>query len=40
MSAIGLISIDNYDDLIDKKDDKQISYLNSLITTLISRLGQ
>lgn len=36
MSAIGLISIDNYDDLIDKKDDKQISYLNSLITTLIS----
>lgn len=36
MTAIGLISIDNYDDLIDKKDDKQISYLNSLITTLIS----
>lgn len=36
MAAIGLISIDNYDDLIEKKDDKQVSYLNSLITTLIS----
>lgn len=36
MVAIGFISIDNYDDLIDQKDDKEISYLNSLITTLVS----
>lgn len=34
--AIGLISIDNYDDVVDKMDDKEISYLNSFVTTFIS----
>lgn len=36
MSVIGLISLDNYDDVIDQLDDKGISYLNTMITTLIS----
>lgn len=35
-AAIGFISIDNYDDLIDQKDDKEVSYLNSFVTTFIS----
>lgn len=35
-SAVGVISIDNYDDAVDKMDDKEISYLNSFITTIIS----
>ncbi len=34
--VIGLLSIDNYADAIDKLDDKEISYLNSFVTTLIS----
>ena len=36
MTAIGIISIDNYDDVIDKLDDKESSYLNTLITSVIS----
>lgn len=36
MTAIGMIALDNYDDIVDKMDDKQISYLNTLVTTLIS----
>ena len=35
-TVIGIISIDNYDDVIDKMDDKHISYLNTLITTMVS----
>jgi c-di-AMP phosphodiesterase-like protein len=35
-TAIGIISLDNYDDVIDKMDDKHISYLNTLVTTLVS----
>ncbi|MGX7195918.1 DHH family phosphoesterase [Enterococcus olivae] len=35
-TAIGVISLDNYDDIIDKMDDKNISYLNTFITTVIS----
>ncbi|MFV0558911.1 MAG: DHH family phosphoesterase [Enterococcus sp.] len=34
--AVGLISIDNYDDVIDKMGEKEISYLNSFVTTFIS----
>ena len=34
--VIGIVSIDNYADAIDKLDDKEISYLNSFITTLVS----
>lgn len=34
--VIGILSIDNYADAIDKLDDKEISYLNSFVTTLIS----
>lgn len=33
---IGILSIDNYADAIDKLDDKEISYLNSFVTTLVS----
>lgn len=35
-TVIGVLSVDNYDDAIDKMDDKEISYLNSFLTTLIS----
>lgn len=34
--VIGIISLDNYDDVIDKMDDKHISYLNTLVTTIIA----
>lgn len=34
--AIGIIAIDNYTDVIDKMGDKEISYLNSLLTTIVS----
>lgn len=33
---IGALSIDNYDDAVDRMDDKEKSYLNSFITTIIS----
>ncbi|MCW6016190.1 hypothetical protein K1Y38_25905 [Serratia marcescens] len=33
---IGILSIDNYADTVDKLDEKEVSYLNSFITTLIS----
>ena len=36
MTAIGIISLDNYDDIIDRMDDKYVSALNTLITTMIS----
>ncbi|MGX7327933.1 DHH family phosphoesterase [Enterococcus bulliens] len=36
MTVIGIISLDNYDDLIDQMDDKYVSTLNSLVTTIIS----
>lgn len=36
MTAIGIISLDNYDDIIDRMDDKYISALNTLVTTMIS----
>ena len=32
----GILSIDNYADAIDKLDDKEISYLNSFVTTMVS----
>ncbi|GGC95580.1 DHH family phosphoesterase [Enterococcus wangshanyuanii] len=35
-TAIGIVSVDNYDDITDNLDDKEISYLNSFITTMIS----
>jgi c-di-AMP phosphodiesterase-like protein len=35
-TAIGIISVDNYDDITDSMDDKQVSYLNSFITTMVS----
>lgn len=35
-TAIGIVSVDNYDDVTDKMDDKEISYLNSFITTMVS----
>lgn len=35
-TAIGIISVDNYDDVVDKMDDKETSYLNSFVTTFIS----
>ncbi|MDA9471131.1 DHH family phosphoesterase [Enterococcus sp. 5H] len=35
-TAIGIVSVDNYDDVTDSMDDKQISYLNSFITTMVS----
>ncbi|MCB5954813.1 DHH family phosphoesterase [Enterococcus sp. CWB-B31] len=35
-TAIGIVSIDNYDDVTDNMDVKQISYLNSFLTTMIS----
>ncbi|MGC6769087.1 DHH family phosphoesterase [Enterococcus sp. LJL128] len=35
-TAIGIVSIDNYDDVTDNMDVKQVSYLNSFLTTRIS----
>ncbi|MGM0214322.1 DHH family phosphoesterase [Enterococcus sp. AZ109] len=35
-TVVGILSVDNYDDVTDRKDDKEISYLNSFITTVIS----
>lgn len=35
-TVVGLLSVDNYDDVMDRRDDKEISYLNSFITTVIS----
>lgn len=35
-TAIGIISVDNYDDVVDKMDAKETSYLNSFVTTFIS----
>lgn len=35
-TAIGIVSVDNYDDITDMMDEKEISYLNSFITTMIS----
>lgn len=35
-TAIGIVSVDNYDDVTDNMDEKEISYLNSFITTMIS----
>lgn len=34
--VVGILSIDNYSDAIDKLDDKEVSYLNSFITTMVS----
>lgn len=34
--VIGILSIDNYTEAVDKLGDKEVSYLNSFITTLIS----
>lgn len=36
LPAVGFISIDNYDDVVDKMNDKDISYLNSFVTTFLS----
>lgn len=33
---VGILSVDNYDDVIDRRDDKEVSNLNSFITTIIS----
>lgn len=35
-TAIGIVSVDNYDDVTDNMDDKEISYLNSFIATMVS----
>ncbi|MGF2941409.1 DHH family phosphoesterase [Enterococcus xiangfangensis] len=35
-AVVGILSVDNYDDVIDRRDDKEISNLNSFITTIIS----
>ena len=35
-TAIGIVSVDNYDDVTDTMDEKEISYLNSFITTMVS----
>ncbi|MGC3669715.1 DHH family phosphoesterase, partial [Enterococcus faecalis] len=35
-TGIGIVSVDNYDDLTDTMDEKEISYLNSYITTMVS----
>ncbi|MFV0560394.1 MAG: DHH family phosphoesterase [Enterococcus sp.] len=35
-AVVGIVSIDNYAEAIDKLDDKEISYLNSFIATMIS----
>lgn len=36
LPAVGFISVDNYDDVVDKMSDKDVSYLNSFITTFLS----
>jgi c-di-AMP phosphodiesterase-like protein len=35
-TAIGIVSVDNYDDITDNMDEKEVSYLNSFITTMVS----
>lgn len=35
-SAIGIVSVDNFDEVTDGMDDKEVSYLNSFITTILS----
>ncbi|MBP2099071.1 DHH family phosphoesterase [Enterococcus rivorum] len=35
-TAIGIVSIDNYDDITDSMNEREISYLNSFLTTIIS----
>ncbi|KMT40887.1 DHH family phosphoesterase [Melissococcus plutonius] len=35
-SALGIVSVDNYDEITDNMDEKERSYLNSYITILIS----
>ncbi|MDT2662416.1 DHH family phosphoesterase [Enterococcus hulanensis] len=35
-AVVGILSVDNYDDVIDRRDDKEVSNLNSFITTIIS----
>ena len=35
-TAIGIVSVDNYDEITDTMDEKEISYLNSFVTTMIS----
>lgn len=35
-AVVGILSVDNYDDVVDRRDDKEISNLNSFITTIIS----
>lgn len=35
-TAIGIVSVDNYDDIADSMDERGISYLNSFITTMVS----
>lgn len=35
-TAIGIVSVDNYDDITDTMDEREISYLNSFLTTIIS----
>lgn len=35
-TGIGIISIDNYGEAIDQMDDKEISYLNSFITSMVA----
>ena len=34
--AIGIISLDNYDDVVDKMDDKNIAYLSTFVTTMVA----
>nr|WP_071130412.1 DHH family phosphoesterase [Enterococcus timonensis] len=34
--VIGILALDNYDEVTDKMDEKEISYLNSFLTTYIS----
>lgn len=35
-AVVGILSVDNYDDVTDRRDDKEISYINSFITTIVS----
>lgn len=36
LPVVGIISIDNYDDAIDKRNEREISYVNSFVTTMLS----
>src|SRR5699024_4467853 len=36
MTVIGIIALDNYDDIIDKMDDKNVSIVNSFVTSLVA----